>query len=141
MRAAALFAKEATILDGIPEQERGEKGMEARVATRKDVRAALTDEQRRKYDISPQSLGGGLPVDPANMVTRLDQAVKLTPQQKQKAIEILWEDVIDQVAALPADQQLKGFQWRDPVRDRLRGILSNEQQSAFDVTPPYRKNR
>ena len=114
--------------------------MDVRVTTRKDVREVLTDEQRRKYDISPQSAGGGLAVDPAHLVARLDQAVRLTPEQKQKAAEVFWNDIIDQIAALPADEMLKGFMWRNPVRERLRGILSAEQQATFDATPPYRRN-
>lgn len=140
-QVAALFAKESAILDGIPPEKRGENGVDARVATRKDVRALLSPEQRKKYDISPQSVGGGLPVDPANLVARLDEKVRLTSEQKQKATEVFWDDVIDQVAALPADETLKGFMWRNPVRERLRALLSAEQQATFDATPPYRRNR
>ncbi len=138
---AAIFAKESAALAAIPTAERGEKGVDARQASRNDVRAALTDPQRQKYDISPQSAGGGLRIDPDQMVIRLDQLVRLTPEQKQKATAILWDDVVEQVAAIPAEKQLSGFLWRDPVRARLRSVLSPEQQATFDSTPPYRKNR
>jgi RNA polymerase sigma factor (sigma-70 family) len=137
----ALFAKESAALELIPMAERGEKGQDIRVATRDAVRAALSEPQRRKYDVSPQSAGGGLAADPAMMVTRLDQTVTLTTEQKQKATEILWDDLIEQVAALPPDQQLRGFLWHNRVRDRLRILLTPEQKARFDQTPPYRSNR
>lgn len=140
-KVAALFAKESVVLEGIPVAQRGERGQDARVATRKGVREILTEEQRRKYDVSPQSAGGGLAIDPVHLVGRLDGTVRLTPEQKEKATRIFWDDIVDQVAALPADQTLPGFMWRDKVRGQLREILSPEQQAKFDVTPPYRKNR
>lgn len=140
-QAAALFAKEYNVLEQIPVADRGEKGRDARLATRKDVRDVLTPDQRRKYDVSPQAVGGGLPVDPASMVARLDESVALSPEQKRQAAEILWADIIEQVAALPEERTLNGFLWSDGVRDRLRAILTPEQRIRFDQTPPYRKNR
>ncbi len=140
-RVADVFMREHTVLETFSPEERGTKGMDARRTSRREVRDALTAEQQQKYDISPQSLGGGLAVDPASMVSRLDQTVKLTTEQKKKAEEILWDDVMNQMAALPASEQLRGFLWRDAVRDRLRAILTREQLTTFDTTPPYRKNR
>jgi hypothetical protein len=67
--------------------------------------------------------------------------VSLTAQQKQKAAEIFWDDIVEQVAALPADQRLQGFRWSNRVRDRLRALLTPEQKAKFDRTPPYRANR
>src|SRR4051794_37452350 len=83
--------------------------LETRQATRAEIRALLTPEQRSKYDVSPQSLGGGLPADPANMAMALEQAVGLTSEQKKKATDIFWDDITDQIAALPPDQNLKAF--------------------------------
>ena len=100
----------------------------------------LTPEQRQKYDVSPQRLGGGLPADPANLVVSLDQKVTLTAEQKQKATAIIWDDLMDQMAKLPAEQTLPGFRWSDKVRDQLRGVLTPEQQAKFDQTTPYRKS-
>src|SRR5439155_18060268 len=130
---AALFQKEATALDAITTiEDRAMKGMEARQATRADLRALLTPEQRKKYDVSPQSLGGGLAADPANLVAFLDQAIPLTAEQRKKATAILWDDITDQMAALPEDKPLPGFRWSDPVRAKLRAVLTPEQQAKFD---------
>jgi Spy/CpxP family protein refolding chaperone len=140
-RVADALRKEAAALEQFTAgEDRAIKGMDARQATRAEVRSLLTPEQRSKYDVSPQSLGGGLPADPANMAASLDQVVGLTSEQKKKATDILWDDIMDQIAALPADQNLRGFAWRDKVRDRLREVLTPEQQAKFDTTPPYRKN-
>jgi RNA polymerase sigma factor (sigma-70 family) len=140
-RAAEIFARENAILESIPMEERGEKGQEARVASRNDVRSLLTPEQRQKYNVSPQSAGGGLGFNPEALVSRLHQTVNLTPEQQQKATQIFWEDTIDQAAALPADQYLEGYRWRDQARARLRAILTPQQQATFDQTPPYGRNR
>jgi RNA polymerase sigma factor (sigma-70 family) len=141
-RAADVFGRELTALDAFGTlEDRAVKGMEIRQQSRADIRALLTPEQRRKYDIAPQSMGGGLSVDPANLVDRLDKLVALTPEQKKNATEIFWDDVVNQVSAMPADQPLRGFMWSDPVRDRLHAILTAEQQAKFDTTSPYRKSR
>jgi RNA polymerase sigma factor (sigma-70 family) len=140
-RVAEIFRKETAALEAFAAgDERATKGMEARQAARAEVRAMLTPEQRQKYDVSPQRLGGGLPADPANLVASLDQKVTLTAEQKQKATAIIWDDLMDQMAKLPAEQALPGFRWSDKVRDQLRGVLTSEQQATFDQTTPYRKS-
>jgi hypothetical protein len=140
-QVSEAFAREEAALSTMaPGKERMTEGADFRQATRVRVRSVLTPEQRRKYDISPQSLGGGLPTDPANLVMRLDQVATLTADQKTKATQIIWDDLTDQLAALPDDQPLKGFMWGDKVRDQLRAILTPAQQAKFDSTPPYRKN-
>lgn len=138
---AAVFDEETRALDALPLSERGEKGSDTRIAARAAVRAALTPEQRKKYDVTPQAAGGGLAINPANLVSRLDQLVSLDADQKQKALAIVWDDLIDQIAALPADQQLPGFLWHHGVRQRLRAVLSPAQQELFDRTPPYTSQR
>lgn len=139
--AATQFAQEDEALGKIPSAERPEKGATIRVGTRDQIRALLTPEQRRIYDISPQSVGGGLSIDPASLVARLDETVALTAEQKAKAREIFWADIIDQASALNGEEHLNGFRWRDSVRRNLREILSPAQQVKFDQTKPYRLNR
>ncbi len=140
-QALAIFEKEEATLAQWPEgPERGAKGADARQQSRSAIRALLTPEQRKKYDVSPQSLGGGLITDPANIVLRLDQAVALTPEQKKRASDIIWADLRAQMAALPPDETLKGFLWRDDLRAELRALLTPEQQAKFEATPPFGKN-
>ncbi len=137
-KIAAVFAKEAAALDGFAAgEERALKGGEARQASRAEVRALLTDDQRSKYDVSPQQLGGGLPANPDNLTLFMDQAIPLTAEQKKQVSAILWDEITDQIAAMPPDKALPGFRWSDKVRDRLRAVLTPEQQAKFDVTPPY----
>jgi Spy/CpxP family protein refolding chaperone len=141
LRAAEIFRNENAILDAFTNiDDRALKGMDARVESRAQIRALLTPEQRKKFDVSPQSLGGGLPVDPQNLVDRLDQVVSLTADQKAKALQIIWNDLTDQLAATPEGQALKGFMWQQPVRDQLRALLTPAQQAKFDVTSPYRRS-
>ena len=54
----AIYAKQAEKLQGIPQEERREKGMQIMQDTRKEVRAVLTPEQQKKYDEMPQGKGG-----------------------------------------------------------------------------------
>jgi len=55
----AIYAKQAEKLQGIPQEERREKGMQIMQDTRKEVRAVLTPEQQKKYDEMPQGKGQG----------------------------------------------------------------------------------
>ncbi len=66
--------------------------------------------------------------------------MSLSNEQKAKALQIVWNEHIDQIAATPPDQPPKGFLWTQTVRDQLRAILTPEQQAKFDVTPPYRRS-
>jgi len=68
------------------------KVMEIRMAARAQVRALLTAEQQRKYDRTPQNRGGGLTLNPANRVARLNAEVGLTPEQKNLATEVYVEE-------------------------------------------------
>ncbi len=139
-KAVAIFAKEAETLSLFATiDERIEKGDDARRATKHDLRELMTPEQRAKYDVSPQSLGGGLPADPAMIVNRLEQTIALTPEQKKRASEIIWDEVTDQLAAIPVTDSLRGFAWTEKVRAQLRATLTPEQQAIFDATPPYGK--
>lgn len=138
--ALQVFEEKFESLVGLLPLERPEKGMESRQATRALIRATLTPEQRKIYDITPQLRGGGALANPDSMVERLDQVVALTAAQKTQATEILWDDFKAQIAALAPDEAPHGFRWTQGVRDRLRALLTPAQQAKFDVTPPYRSS-
>jgi Spy/CpxP family protein refolding chaperone len=137
-RVAEIFRKEADALADIPNADRALQGMDARKGARAEVRALLTPEQRKKYDVSPQTLGGGMRTNPENLAQRLHEIVALTPEQKRQVTAIFMDDIIDQMAALPPEEELPGFRWHDKVRGQLRTVLTSEQQAKFDVTTPYR---
>ncbi len=136
---AAVFREEDEALAQIKPSDMPALSSPARQASRAGVRALLTPEQRKVYDLSPQTLGGGLVANPEFLAARLDQAVHLTGAQQKQAIDIFWNNLREQIAAMPDDQPLKGFNFSNKVRDELRAILTPEQQAKFDVTPPYRR--
>lgn len=138
-RVAGIFRKEASALEAFPAgEQRAIQGMETRQAARAEVRALLTPEQRKKYDVSPQTLGGGMRTNPEALMQRLDETVALSADQKRMVTAIFLDDIIDQMAALPPEEELPGFRWRDKVRTQLRAVLTAEQQAKFDATVPYR---
>jgi Spy/CpxP family protein refolding chaperone len=142
LQVAAIFQKEADALAAFsPGEDRMLQGMDARQGARAEVRALLTPEQRRKYDVTPQGLGGGMRTNPESLMQRLDQVVTLSADQKKQATAIFWDDIIDQMAALPPEQELPGFRWGDKVREQLRVVLTPEQQAKFDATTPYKMNK
>jgi hypothetical protein len=133
--ATQIFQTEEDALAAIPAAERLEKGETARKTARQQLRALLTPQQRNKYDLAPQAMGGGLRSNPDNILDRLDQLVKLTPEQKQRARQILWNELADQLAAVPEGGELQGFFWREPTRDLLRAIFTPEQLAKYNSTP------
>jgi hypothetical protein len=136
-QATEIFALEVATLDSIggSPQDRALKGMPAREQSRAQIRALLTPAQRKKYDISPQTAGGGLMVNPEFIVARIDKLLSLNSDQKRQATAIIWNELIEQVAATPEDQTLKGFHWQQATVDQVRGLLTAEQQRIYDSTP------
>jgi protein CpxP len=58
-KVTAIYAKYQEKLQAIPQEERQEKGREIMQARRDEVRALLTDEQKKKFDEMPQGGRGG----------------------------------------------------------------------------------
>lgn len=58
-KIAAVYAAMAEKMQGLSQEDRREKGMELMAAARKEVRAALTPEQQKKFDDMPQGGRGG----------------------------------------------------------------------------------
>ena len=137
-KAAALdiFSGENAILDSFTTlEDRMLKGAPARDSSRAHIRAMLTPEQRKKYDLSPQADGGGLMSNPENMVERADKLLRFSADQRRQALAIIWNELIEQIAATPDDEAPKGFFWTQAVQDHLRTIMTAEQLRLYDTTP------
>ncbi len=135
--ATEVFREENAAVDAIGGdlRDRALQGAPAREQSRAQIRALLTPTQRKKFDLSPQSDGGGLAVNPDVMVARIDKLLTLTADQKVQATAIIWNALTDEIAALPEDQALKGFRWQQATVDQLRAILTAAQQQIYDATP------
>ena len=70
-----------------------------------------------------------------HLVERLDQLLKLSPEQKERARDILWNELAEQLAAVPEGGELQGFLWREPTRDLLRALFTPEQLATYNSTP------
>ena len=70
------------------------------------------------------------------MVQNLDEALKLTDDQKAKITEI-YKKQADQVQALaPEDRRAKMQDIMKDTHDQIRALLTPEQQTKFDAMPP-----
>ena len=58
-KALAIYTKAAADIQAIPQEERQAKMREMGQATRDQIRALLTDEQKTKFDAMPQPGRGG----------------------------------------------------------------------------------
>jgi protein CpxP len=87
---------------------------------------------------TPRGGGGGRRggmFNPDQMVSRLDEAVTLTADQKTKATEIYKKMVAD-MQALPQDQRReKGPEIGKTAHDDIRALLTPDQQKKFDAMP------
>ena len=52
-KITAILTKVQADVQALPQEERGAKGGEMRMAANKDIRALLTDEQKTKFDAIP----------------------------------------------------------------------------------------
>jgi hypothetical protein len=134
-KAAQIFQTEDQSIEALAPNDRLVKGSDARQSSRQQIRALLTPPQRNKFDLAPQTMGGGLRTNPDNLVDRLHQLLNFSAEQKQRAREILWNELADQLAAVPEGGELPGFRWRDATRDQLRAILTPEQLAKYNSTP------
>lgn len=134
-QAAGIFQAEDAAIEALPVPDRLMKGTEPRQKSRQQIRALLSPTQRNKYDLAPQTLGGGLRSNPDNMVHTLDGLLALSDEQKQRAGIILWSELADQLAAVPEGGELMGFRWREGTRDKLRAFLTPAQLQKYDSTP------
>jgi len=117
-------------------EERMNKGMPIRQHARAQIRALLTPEQQKIYDITPLRLGGGTLQDINAAVERLDQLVNLTTDQtvQAAAIFIMQNDAVE---ALPTveDRIMKGMDIRQDTRAQIRAILTPAQLKIYDTSP------
>lgn len=69
-------------------------------------------------------------------VTRIDEAVKLTAEQKTK-ITAIFSKLQETIQALPQEErQAKGMELRTAANKEVRALLTPEQQAKFDALPP-----
>ncbi len=129
--ALALFTKENAVLDGLPADDRIEKGMEIRQATRDGVRALLTPAQQAKYDRAPQAQGGGLTLPTPEMrVARLaESAGALSAKQKEVALQVYTEEFESLLALPPAERMSKGAVYRKAATEQIQMLLNPPQQA------------
>jgi hypothetical protein len=73
--------------------------------------------------------------NPYNALSRLDEAVPLTAEQKSKVLKI-FETEAGALNAIPAaDRPQKGAEFRQLAQAQLRALLDPEQLRKFDRTP------
>lgn len=106
-----------------------------RQRARDDIRALLTLEQRVKFNLVPESHGGGLfGLSPWEQLARLDKLVHLAPEQKQPVLEAL----IDRTENLMENHGPEKVAKRDEIRRimyaEIRAMLTAEQQKVLDAS-------
>jgi periplasmic protein CpxP/Spy len=102
--------------------------------------AVFTPVMRAQADKAPSGEGkkgggrGGMNAEA--QVARIDEAVKLTADQKTKITAILTK-VQSDVMALPQDERrTKGMELRQAANKEIRALLTDEQKTKFDAMPP-----
>ena len=138
-RAAAIdiVTRENSALQAFaPGQERAIKGMPIRQAARAQIRAILTPDQQKIYDITPQSEGGGATVNAANRTSDLDRSVTLTDAQVMQ-VAAIYQKQVEALAALPPQDRtgLASIPIVQATKAAVRAVLTPEQQAKFDANP------
>ena len=98
------------------------------------VRALLTPEQRAKFNLLPQHLGGGLSTrSPWDRVDRLDTLVHLSPLQRDQALSVFIAatEEFEETGAGASPAQ-RAIIVRTTSR-MIRSILTPEQQKLLDA--------
>lgn len=103
---------------------------------RTDIMGVLTPEQRKTYERTPQTNGGGLTLArPESKLERLNQLVSLTAEQKNQAAKIFNAEFEALIALSDEDRAMGGMTARKTAREATRAILNSEQQAIYDSTP------
>jgi Spy/CpxP family protein refolding chaperone len=80
--------------------------------------------------------GGGRGMSADAMVSRLDEAVTLTADQKTNVHDIYAKLFTDTQALPREDMRTKGGELRDAAHKQIRALLTEDQQKKFDAMPP-----
>ena len=85
----------------------------------------------------PGGPGGGRGrMTPEQQVERLDKAVALTADQKTQ-ITAIFKDTAAAMQAIPQEERReKGAELRKAANEKIRAVLTPEQQKKFDDLPP-----
>lgn len=105
-----------------------------RQRARDQIRALLTPEQRAKFNLVPERLGGGLTgKSPWEQLERLDKLVHLTPAQKQPVLN----EFIDRTENLMENQgpekTARAQEIRSVMNAEIRALLTPEQRVVLDA--------
>lgn len=79
--------------------------------------------------------GGGRGMNPEARVTQIDEAVKLTADQKTKITAILTKARDDMQALAQEERRTKGQEIMQNANKEIRALLTPEQQAKFDALP------
>ena len=84
------------------------------------------------------SLGHAAGPAPETRVARLDQLVALTPLQQAKVADVFRREDAELLALDPSETPVKTMEVRQASRDRVRALLTPEQQKIYDRAPQVR---
>jgi hypothetical protein len=131
-KALEIYQTESEVSARLTGDDRVFKTFQLRQASRQQVRALLTPDQQKKYEITPTNRGGGQTINPNNRVASLDREVTLTPAQKTVALEIFTEEAESLRALDPADRPGKGREYREAAKEQIHMLLTPEQRKKKD---------
>jgi hypothetical protein len=83
--------------------------------------------------LAPTSWGAGF--IPGNVADRLDRVVAFTPAQRSQVIEILTKENAALQALAPQDRPALGAPIRKSANERIRALLTPDQQKRYDANP------
>lgn len=113
-----------------------------RQRARDQIRALLTPEQRAKFNLIPERLGGGLiGKSPWEQRERLDKLVHLTPAQKQPVLDALIDRTENLMENQGREQTARAQEIRSITNAEIRALLTPEQQKILDASPKNRREK
>src|SRR5262249_33252400 len=105
---------------------------------RKEIRAVLTPQQRNRYDLAPERVGGGAEQDFAFELKQLDQLVHLTREQFEKAKKTFASGVLAQAQFADEENGPETRRIRANTQEEIRALLTPEQLKIYNSTPDFR---
>ena len=99
------------------------------------IRALLTPEQRVKFNLVPERLGGGLiGKSPWDQLDRLDKLVHLTPAQKKPILDELIDRTENLMENQAPERAAEAREIRLGMNAEIRALLTPEQQKILDAS-------
>ena len=105
-----------------------------RQRARDQIRALLTPEQRAKFNLIPEKMGGGLTgLSPWEQLDKLDKLVHLAPGQKKPVLDELIDRTENLMENQAPEQASKAQEIRLVISAEIRALLTPEQQKILDT--------